>query len=120
MPACPLADLAGQIETEARASGVAIAIEHGTADGFGMTDAAILDVSIAHGGPVRVWDEGDGDVWLELPGEEIASAWWRQGRKEATLAEVVIALAQGRYAIASGVVSVTPPGRKALTLKDVM
>jgi hypothetical protein len=113
--------LAASIGAEAGAAGLSVTVESGRADGFGTTDVATLDVSISGDGPaVRVWDERGGDVWIELPAEDVTAAWWRQGRKEASLVEVVIALAEGRYTVESGIVSVSPRNRRPLTLRSQM
>jgi hypothetical protein len=110
-------DLASQIETDASLAGLPIAIRSGAANGFGVQNMTTLDVSTqGSDASVRLWDEGQGDFWIEVGGAR--AAWWRQGRKEAMLAEVVIALVEGRFSVDNGRITVFPRGRTSLALRE--
>jgi hypothetical protein len=117
--ASPLDDLAAQIEAKALIAGIPLEIRRGSADGFGLESATLLDLSVPGSGHrVRVWNEGQGDFWIEVAG--VTAAWWRHGRKEATLAEVVITLVEGRFSVRKGRIMVSPRGRTSIALADRM
>jgi hypothetical protein len=112
-------DLVRQVEAAALSVGLPIRLNRGMADGFGIEQTTILDFSTPGSAQViRLWEEGLGDFWIEVAGA--TAAWWRQGRKEATLAEVVFALIEGRFTVDDETVTVSPHDRSPLVLASRM
>ena len=76
---------------------------YGTADGFGLVRAAIVDFSAGDPGP-RVWAESDFTWRVEfaIPGSglTVAAEWWLRPRgSDAALTELLVAICRGDYAL---------------------
>jgi hypothetical protein len=83
-------------------------VESARADGFGVVDAHVLDLSLDGASPIRIWNEGDGDFWIEIGGDH--AAWWRQDARRVALASVLMALLDGEYTIRNGRITVIVDG----------
>ena len=84
---------------------------YGTEDAFGAKQVPFVSIALpgsTHA--VRLWDEGNGDFWIDVDGENVA-AWWRQDGKRTSRASVVLALLEGRFRQENGVVSVEFDGQ---------
>jgi len=72
---------------------------YGTADGFGMVDAPVVDFSASKPGP-RVWAESDFTWRLEfaIPESRLTEAteWWlRPKGSDSALTELIVAICVG-------------------------
>jgi len=114
-------ELGDALTALATEKGTVLTVRRSTADGFGNTGVAILEISMTEGERVRAWEEGGrGDFRFEVGAEERFGGWWAKSpKKQSDLPGVVLELAAGRYEVVDGRVTVRVNGH-IVTLRDQM